>query len=69
MKKIIILVVWFVMFMGVSTWSLSMISAPNTVENLLGVAILIVVAYLSFKTECLTRIKFKKDDRGESEER
>lgn len=56
MKKIIILVVWFIVFMGVSTCSLNMISAPNTIENLLGVAILVIVAYLSFKTECLTNL-------------
>lgn len=34
MKKIIIPVVWFIVFMGIATASLDMISAPDTIENL-----------------------------------
>ena len=40
MKKGLILVVWFVVFMALLTGSLSLISAPNTIENLLGVVVL-----------------------------
>ena len=40
MKKGLILVVWFVVFMALLTGSLSLISAPNTIENILGVMIL-----------------------------
>ena len=40
MKKGLILVVWFVVFMALLTGSLSLISAPNTIENILGVVIL-----------------------------
>lgn len=69
MERVIIIVTWFIVFMGVSTFLLDMVSTPNTIENLLGVAIFIVVLYLSFKTKCLTGIKFKKNDRRESKER
>ena len=65
MKKGLILVVWFVVFMALLTGSLSLISAPNTIENLLGVVILAVTVALSIKTKCLTEIRFKKNDRGE----
>lgn len=60
MKKGLILVVWFVVFMALLTGSLSLISAPNTIENLLGVAVLAGTVALSIKTKCLTEIKLKR---------
>lgn len=65
MKRGLMLVVWFVVFMALLTSSLSLISAPNTIKNLLGVVILAVTVVLSIKTKCLTEIRFKKNDRGE----
>lgn len=35
-------------------------SAANTVENILGVIILIYTVTISIKTKCLTTIKFKR---------
>ena len=40
MKKGLILVVLFIVFMFILTGCLSLISAPNTIENILGVVIL-----------------------------
>ena len=57
MKKGLILVVWFVVFMALLTGSLSLISAPNTIENLLGVAVLASTVAFSIKTKCLTEIR------------
>lgn len=57
MKKGLILVVWFVVFMALLTGSLSLISAPNTIENLLGVVVLAGTVAFSIKTKCLTTIK------------
>ena len=57
MKKGLILVVWFVVFMALLTGSLSLISAPNTIENLLGAAVLSGTIAFSIKTECLTEIR------------
>ena len=59
MKKDLILVVWFVGFMALLTGSLSLISAPNTIENLLGVAVLAGTVAFSIKTKCLTTIKLE----------
>ena len=59
MKKGLILVVWFVVFMALLTGSLSLISAPNTIENLLGVAVLVGTVAFSIKTKCLTTIKLE----------
>lgn len=57
MKRGLMLVVWFVVFMALLTSSLSLISAPNTIKNLLGVVILAVTVVLSIKTKCLTKFK------------
>lgn len=54
------LVVWFVVFMALLTSSLSLISAPNTIENLLGVVILAVTVALSIETKCLTNLIIRK---------
>ena len=59
MKKGLILVVWFVVFMALLTGSLSLISAPNTIENLLGVVVLAGTVAFSIKTKCLTTIKLE----------
>ena len=60
MKKGLILVVWFIVFMALLTGSLSLISAPNTIENLLGVVVLAGTVALSIKTKCLTNLITKK---------
>ena len=60
MKKGLILVVWFTVFMALLTGSLGLISAPNTIENLLGVVVLAGTVAFSIKTKCLTTIKFKR---------
>lgn len=60
MKKGLILVVWFVVFMALLTGSLSLISAPNTIENLLGVVVLAGTVAFSIKTKCLTTIKLEE---------
>lgn len=57
MKKGLILVVWFVVFMALLTGSLSLISAPNTIENLLGVVVLAGTVAFSIKTKCLAEIR------------
>lgn len=54
------LVVWFVVFMALLTSSSSLISAPNTIENLLGVVVLAVTVALSIKTKCLTNLIIRK---------
>lgn len=42
--------------MALLTSSLSLISASNTIENLLGVVILAVTVALSIKTKCLINL-------------
>ena len=49
MKKGLILVVWFVVFMAILTGCLNLISAPNTIENILGVVILAATIITTIK--------------------
>lgn len=60
MKRGLMLVVWFVVFMALLTSSLSLISAPNTIKNLLGVVVLAVTVAFSIKTKCLTNLIIRK---------
>ena len=50
-------VVWFIMFMSLITLSFNMMSAANTVENILGVIILIYTVAISIKTKCTWQSK------------
>jgi hypothetical protein len=60
MKKGLILVVWFVVFMALLTGSLSLISAPNTIKNLIGVVVLAGTVTLSIETKCLTNLTIRR---------
>lgn len=63
MDKVVVKVaVWFVIFIVLLTLGLEMISAPNTIENVIGFFMVVATLYLSVRTKCLTTIKFKKND-------
>lgn len=53
---------WFAIFIVLLTLGLEMISAPNTIENVIGFFMLVATLYLSIKTKCLTTLKFRKND-------
>lgn len=63
MKTIIKLSIWFVLFIVLLNVGLSMISASNTIENIVGFFIIIAVVIVSIKAKCLTLIKFKKNEK------
>lgn len=54
--------VWFVIFIVLLTLGLEMISASNTIENVIGFFMVVITLYLSIRTKCLTAIKFRKND-------
>ena len=61
MDKVIVKVaIWFVIFIILITLGLEMISAPNTIENVIGFFMIVATLYLSIKTKYLTIIKFNK---------
>ena len=61
MDKVIVKVaIWYVIFIILINSGLKMISAPNTIENMIGFFMIVTVLYLSIRTKCLTIIKFNK---------
>ena len=59
-KVVVKVAVWFVIFIILITLGLEMISAPNTIENVIGFFMIVTVLYLSIKTKCLTTIKLER---------
>ena len=59
-KVVVKVAVWFVVFIILITLGLEMISAPNTIENVIGFLMVVIVLYLSIKTKCLTTIKLER---------
>lgn len=61
-KVVVKVAVWFVIFIVLLTLGLEMISAPNTIENVIGFFMIVATLHLSAKTKCLTTLKFRKND-------
>ena len=59
-KVVVKVAVWFVIFIVLLTLGLEMISAPNTIENVIGFFMIVATLYLSIKTKCLTTIKLER---------
>ena len=59
-EAVVKVAIWFVIFIILITLGLEMISAPNTIENVIGFFMVVAILYLSIKTKCLTTIKLKR---------
>ena len=59
-KVVVKVAVWFVIFIILITLGLEMISAPNTIENVIGFFMVVATLHLSIKTKCLTSIKLDR---------
>ena len=59
-KVVVKVAVWFVIFIILITLGLKMISAPNTIENVIGFFMVVATLYLSVRTKCLTVIKLER---------
>lgn len=60
-KVVVKVAVWFVIFIVLLTLGLEMISAPNTIENVIGFSMVVAILYLSIRTKCLTAIKLERN--------
>lgn len=60
MKAIAKVAVWSVIFIVLLTLGLEMISAPDTIENVIGFFMVVATSYLSVRTKCLTAIKLER---------
>lgn len=59
-KVVVKVAVWFVIFIVLLTLGLEMISAPDTIENVIGFFMVVAILYLSIITKCLTAIKLER---------
>ena len=59
-KVVVKVAVWFVIFIVLLTLGLEMISAPNTIEIVIGFFKVVAILYLSVRTKCLTAIKLER---------
>ena len=59
-KVIVKVAIWFVIFIILINSGLKMISAPNTIENMIGFFMIVAILYLSVRTKCLTAIKLER---------
>lgn len=69
MAKVLILTVWFLATTILLSLCLDMISAANTIENCVGVFLLVLLAAISVKTKCFIKILtiWKKLSKSQSE--
>lgn len=56
MNKFFLLIAWFVLAMWLTTLGYEMLSAPNTIENIVGLTILCTFVAISVKTKLLINI-------------
>lgn len=56
------LLIWYITLLLVVEFSFSLINESDTLLNIIGGVILSLFALASYKTNCFTLIKFKKDE-------
>lgn len=56
MDRIFAIAVWFVATMTILPFCFDMVSAANTIENIVGLVLLIAYAAISVKTKCFIKI-------------
>lgn len=54
------LTIWLVLSILILNLGFNMLSAANTLANIIGLIIIIAVIFISFKTNCLRTLKFRK---------
>lgn len=57
--------IWIILFVFMLDLCLSLISASNTIENILGFLGVVITIVVSYKTKCLTifKVKIKKHEK------
>ena len=60
MKFFLKIVLWFIIAICMINTGFSMLSASNTMENILGFLIIVAICIITAKTECLTNLNFKR---------
>lgn len=56
------LLIWLTTLLLIVEFGFSLINASNTFLNIIGAVMFPIFAIISYKTNCFTLIKFKKDE-------
>lgn len=59
-NKIIKIIIWIILIIVFSNIGFTMISAPNTIENIIGIIIILAIIIVTIKTNFLTTLTIKK---------
>lgn len=59
-NKLLKLILWVLISFSLLTLAFEMISAPNTIETVMGSLIVLVLIFLSLIANCFTSINIKK---------
>lgn len=59
------LLLWVMVFFGATTGVCGLLTLASTVANLFGIVLMLITIYVSVKTECFTKINFKKEKKNE----
>ena len=59
------IVIWLIVVFSTLTWACNLITMPSTIANLFGIILVIVITYITIKTNCFTNINFKKYNKNE----
>lgn len=62
MKNFLLIVLWAVFALFAIDIALRLVSAPDTLANVIGVAVLALMVAVSAWTRCFTNFKFKKHE-------
>lgn len=64
-NKIIKIIIWIILIIIFSNIGFTMISAPNTIENIIGIIIILAIVIITVKTNFLTTLTNKKSKNHE----
>lgn len=64
MKNYCLLIIWLLLTFGITDISFTFINTSDTMLNILGFIIAAIWVGVSFITNCLTNLKFKKNEKA-----
>jgi hypothetical protein len=66
-NKIIKIIIWILLIIIFSNVGFNMISAPNTIENIIGIVIILAIIIITVETNFLTTLTIKKSKNHEKD--
>lgn len=64
-NKIVKIIIWIILIIIFSNVGFTMLSAPNTIENIIGIVIILAIVIITVKTNFLTTLTIKKSKNHE----